>query len=178
MHLSQWMCKTLGSIMTICFTVYQIKIIIKKLIGIINTLVSSATASKIASLVFQMIATKFWHVIKWTNLRVCWLLVGLINARETLQYYMIILTAQKLCKEATLIKNKINFSSYIKKFIWDRLQIHIWLTVSSYGWYFRISSYITKTFLIYYFASHLNFLTVQLKKVYRTGQQEKEIAGK
>ncbi len=37
-----------------------------------------------------MIATTFWYVIKWTNLRICWLLVGLINPRETLQYYMIV----------------------------------------------------------------------------------------
>jgi hypothetical protein len=51
---------------------------------------------------------------------------------------------------AALIKNKIKFSSYIRKFILEQLQSHIWLTASSYmGKYLRISSYIRKPFLIY-----------------------------
>jgi hypothetical protein len=45
---------------------------------------------------------------------------------------------------------KIKFSSYIGKFRLEQLQIHIWLTASSYmGKYLRISSYIRKSFLIY-----------------------------
>ncbi len=56
--------------------------------------------------------------------------------------------------ENALIKKKIKFSSYIRKFRWDRLQSHIWPTASSYiVEYFRISSYIRKPFLIYAFAT-------------------------
>jgi hypothetical protein len=45
-----------------------------------------------------------------------------------------------LC-EHTLIKKKIIFSSYIRKFRMEQLQSHIWLTASSYmGKYLRISS--------------------------------------
>ncbi len=52
----------------------------------------------------------------------------------------------------TLIKKKIKFSSYIRKFRMEQLQSHIWLTASSYmGKYLRISSYIRKPFLIYDF---------------------------
>jgi hypothetical protein len=61
----------------------------------------------------------------------------------------------------TLIKKKIKFSSYIRKFRVEQLQSHIWLTASSYmGKYLRISSYIRKPFLIYDFAPAplLNFL--------------------
>ncbi len=55
---------------------------------------------------------------------------------------------------STLIKNKIKFTTYIRKFRWDRLQSHIWLTASSYMVkYLRISSYIRKPFLIYDFAT-------------------------
>jgi hypothetical protein len=64
--------------------------------------------------------------------------------------------------QSTLIKNKIKFSSYIRKFRIEQLQGHIWLTASScMGKYFRISSYIRKPFLIYDFATNcsiLNFL--------------------
>ncbi len=45
----------------------------------------------------------------------------------------------------TLIKKKIKFSSYIRKFRMEQLQSHIWLTASSYmGKYLRVSSYIRK----------------------------------
>ncbi len=50
------------------------------------------------------------------------------------------------CSEITLIKKKIRFSSYIRKFRMEQLQSHIWLT---------ISSYIRKPFLIYDFATAL-----------------------
>ncbi len=50
----------------------------------------------------------------------------------------------------TLIKKKIKFSSYIRKFRMEQLQSHIWLTASSYMVkYLRISSYIRKPFIIY-----------------------------
>ncbi len=53
----------------------------------------------------------------------------------------------------TLIKKKINFSSYIRKFRMEQLQSHIWLTTSSYmRKYLHISPYIRKPFLIYDFA--------------------------
>jgi hypothetical protein len=49
----------------------------------------------------------------------------------------------------TLIKMKIKFSSYIRKFWTEQLQSHIWLTASSHmRKYFRIFSYIRKAFLI------------------------------
>ncbi len=51
--------------------------------------------------------------------------------------------------QCTLIKKKIKFSSYIRKFSVEQLQSLIWLTASSYiGKYLRISSYIRKPFLI------------------------------
>ncbi len=57
-------------------------------------------------------------------------------------------------KEGALIKKKIKFSSYIRKFRRDQLQSHIWLTVSLYiVKYLRISSYFRKPFLIYDFAT-------------------------
>ncbi len=56
--------------------------------------------------------------------------------------------------DPTLIKKKIKFSPFIRKFKLEQLQSHIWLTASSYiGKYLRISSYIRKPFLIYYFAT-------------------------
>ncbi len=58
--------------------------------------------------------------------------------------------ARGLSLIGTLIKKKIKFSSYIRKFRMKQLQSHIWLTASSYmGKYLRISSYIRKPFLIY-----------------------------
>ncbi len=54
----------------------------------------------------------------------------------------------------TLIKKRIKFSSYIRKFRVEQLQSHIWLTASSYiGKYLPISSYIRKPFLIYDFVT-------------------------
>jgi hypothetical protein len=54
-----------------------------------------------------------------------------------------------------LIKKKIKFSSYMRKFRREQLQSHLRLTASSYMTkYWRISSYIRKPFLIY--------MTVQL----------------
>ncbi len=62
----------------------------------------------------------------------------------------------------TLIKNKIKFSSYMRKFRKERLQSHKGLMASSYmDKYLRISSNIRNPFLIYDFATapmHLNFL--------------------
>jgi hypothetical protein len=53
----------------------------------------------------------------------------------------------------TLIKKKIKFSSYIRKFRVEQMQSRIWLTASSYMVkYLRISSNIRKPFLIYDFA--------------------------
>ena len=61
---------------------------------------------------------------------------------------------------SSLIKKKIKFSSYIRKFRMEQLQSHIWLTASSYiGKYLLISSYIGKPFIIYDCnCSTLNFL--------------------
>ncbi len=54
----------------------------------------------------------------------------------------------------TLIKKKINFSSYIRKFWMEQLQSQIWLTASSHMVkYLSISSYIRNPFLINDFAT-------------------------
>ncbi len=55
---------------------------------------------------------------------------------------------------STLIKKKIKFSSYIRKYRVELLQTHIWLTASSYMVkYLRTYSCIRKPFLIYDFAT-------------------------
>jgi hypothetical protein len=67
---------------------------------------------------------------------------------------------------ATLIKNKIKLSSYIRKFRMEQLQSHIWLTASSYmGKYLRISSYIRKAFLIKDFATAPLWISLCLRKI-------------
>ncbi len=66
-----------------------------------------------------------------------------------------------------LIKKKIKFSSFIRKFSMEQLQSHIWLTTSSYmGKYMRISSYIRKPFLIYDFATALVWISLHLRKIW------------
>ncbi len=58
---------------------------------------------------------------------------------------------------ASLIKKKIKFSSYIRKFIMEQLHSRIYMTngLLIYGQvnYLRISSYVTKPFLIYDFVT-------------------------
>ncbi len=55
---------------------------------------------------------------------------------------------------STLIKKKIKFSAYLRKFRMEQLQSHIWLTTFSYmGKYLQISHIIRKPFLKYDFAS-------------------------
>ncbi len=57
-------------------------------------------------------------------------------------------------EDVALIKKKIKFSSYIRKFRRERLQSHRWVTASSnMTKYLRISSYIRKPFLIYDFST-------------------------
>ncbi len=68
---------------------------------------------------------------------------------------------------ATLIKKKIKFSSYIRKFRVEQLQSHVWLTASSYmGKYFCISSYIRKPFLIYDFATAPLWISPYMRKIF------------
>jgi hypothetical protein len=65
-----------------------------------------------------------------------------------------------------LIKKKIKFSSYIRKFRVEQLQSHIWLTASSYmGKYLRISSYIRKPFRIYDFATAPFWISLYMRKI-------------
>ncbi len=69
----------------------------------------------------------------------------------------------------TLIKKKMKFSSYIRKFRMEQLQSHLWPTASSYmGKYLRISSYIRKPFLIYDndFATAPLWISLYMKKVW------------
>ncbi len=67
----------------------------------------------------------------------------------------------------TLIKKKIKFSSYRRKFRVEQLQSHIWLTASSnMGNYLRNSSYIRKPFLIYDFATAPLGISLYMRKIY------------
>ncbi len=67
---------------------------------------------------------------------------------------------------ATLIKKKIKFSSYIRKFRRDWLQSCIWLTASSYMVkYLRISSYARKAFHIYDFATDPIWISLYMWKI-------------
>ncbi len=66
----------------------------------------------------------------------------------------------------TLIKKKIKFSSYIRKFRMEQLHSHMWLTASSYmGKNLRISSYIRKPFLIYDFATASLWISLYMRKI-------------
>ncbi len=59
----------------------------------------------------------------------------------------------------TLIKKKTKFSSYVRKFRGDRVQMHIWLTSSSYMTkYLCISSNFRKPFFIYDFAPEFPYI--------------------
>ncbi len=67
----------------------------------------------------------------------------------------------------TLIKKKIKFSAYLRKFSRDRWQSHISLTASSYMVkYLHISSYIRKSFLIYDFATDPIWISLYKRKIY------------
>ncbi len=67
----------------------------------------------------------------------------------------------------TLIKKKIKFSSYIRKFRVEQLQSHIRLTASSYkGKYLSISSNIRKAFLIYDFATAPLWISLYMRKIW------------
>ncbi len=67
----------------------------------------------------------------------------------------------------TLIKKKLKFSSYVRKFRIKQLQSHKWLTVSSYmGKYLRIYAYIGKPFLIYNFATASLSITIYMRKIW------------
>jgi hypothetical protein len=75
----------------------------------------------------------------------------------------------RICQERhTLIKKKIKFSSYTRKFSGiGCMQSHIWLTVSSYiGKILRISSYIRKAFLIYDFAPDPIWISLYMRKFF------------
>ncbi len=69
---------------------------------------------------------------------------------------------------STLLKTKIKFSSYIRKFGMEQLQWHKWwLTASSdMGKYLRISSYIRKPFLIYDFATAPLWISLYTRKIW------------
>jgi hypothetical protein len=71
-----------------------------------------------------------------------------------LPLFPLLLANFKRLSQDTLIKKKIKFSSYIRKFRMEKLQSHICLTASSnMRTYLAISSYIRKPFLIYDFAT-------------------------
>ncbi len=72
-----------------------------------------------------------------------------------------------LAVKYTLIKMKIKFSSYIRKFRMEQLPSHtcIWQTASSYiGKYLRTSSYIGEPFLIYDFATAPLWISLYMRK--------------
>ncbi len=62
----------------------------------------------------------------------------------------------------TMIKKKRKFSSYIRKFIIEQLQSHIWPTASSY---LSISSYIRKHFLINDFSTAPLWISLHMRKI-------------
>jgi hypothetical protein len=69
---------------------------------------------------------------------------------------------------SALIKKQIKFSSYMRKFTMEQLQLqrHIWLTASPYMVkYLRISSYIRKPSLIYDFATAPFWITLYMRKI-------------
>ncbi len=67
----------------------------------------------------------------------------------------------------TLIKKKIKFSSYIRKFRMAQLQSHIWLTASSYKYkYLGISSYVRTPFLIYDCVTAPLLISLYMRKIY------------
>ncbi len=63
----------------------------------------------------------------------------------------------------TLIKKKIKFPSYVRKFRMEQLQSHIWLTAFSYK-YLAISSYVRTPFLIYDFVTAPLLISLYMKK--------------
>ncbi len=83
---------------------------------------------------------------------------GAIGVIQLFSTPVVILTA--------LIKKKIKFSLYLRKFRWDRLQSHKWLTASSYMViYLHISSYIRKPFLLYDFATDPIWISLHMGKI-------------
>jgi hypothetical protein len=72
----------------------------------------------------------------------------------------------------TLIKKKIKFSSYIRKFRVEQLQSHIWLTASSYiGKYLPISSYFANAPLwisLIQYEENVIFFFISAYAVYRS----------
>ncbi len=61
------------------------------------------------------------------------------------------------CSPCTLIKKKIKFSSYIRKFRMERLQSHIWLTASSY---------MGKPFLLYDFITAPLWISLYMRQIF------------
>ncbi len=78
--------------------------------------------------------------------------------------------ASLLCcwhSKRTLIRKKIKFSSYIRKFIREQLHSLIWLIASSYVTkYLRITSYIRKPFLVYDFATAPLWISLFMRKIW------------
>ncbi len=67
----------------------------------------------------------------------------------------------------TLIKKKIKFSSYIRKFRMEQLQSHVWLPASSYVVkYLRVSSYRRKPFFMYDFATDSLWISLYMRKIW------------
>ncbi len=64
-------------------------------------------------------------------------------------------------------KKKIQFSSYIRKFIMEQLQSHIWLTAFSYtSKYLRVSIYIRKPILINDFVTAPFWISLYMRKIW------------
>jgi len=68
--------------------------------------------------------------------------------------------------EHTLIKKKIKFFSYVRKFRMEQLRSHKWLTVYSHMVkYLRISSYIRKPFIINDFETNPIWISLHIRKI-------------
>ncbi len=69
-------------------------------------------------------------------------------------------------RSSTLIKKKIKFSSYTRKFRWEQFQSNIWLTASSFMEIFvHFLIYIRKPFLIYDFATAPLWIYLYMRKI-------------
>ncbi len=85
-----------------------------------------------------------------------------IRVRLDLKLYI----KSKKCVHRSLIKKENQMFLIYMEFRRDRLQIHIWLTASSYiGKYLQISSYIRKLFFIYDVATYPILISLYMRKI-------------
>ncbi len=113
---------------------------------------------------FNCTMYNFWSSLPTCHPFLCPLLPSLSNSLCLLSHVFVLCLPSYV---PALIKKKIRFSPYIRKFRMEQLQSHIWLTASSsMGKYLRISSYIRKPFLIYDFATAPLWISLYMRKIW------------